>query len=109
MTPNLNTRARLSRALRNNLKTYSAWETFRKFQWFTLAIIVILPIYPSLSVLGTDYEVSAGDYDESTIITAYGGDTDRNGSYIGSNGLISTDFDTSSRGSIEQEKKQEEA
>lgn len=71
MTPNLNTRARIERAVRNNQKVYSAWESFRNFRWFTLAVIIILPIYPSLSVIGSDYEARAGDYDETTIITAY--------------------------------------
>ena len=71
MTPNLNTRARLHRALRNNIKVHSAWDTFQKFRWFTLILVIIMPIYPSLSVLGTDYEASAGNYDEATIITAY--------------------------------------
>ncbi len=56
-----------------------------------------MPIYPSLSVLGSDYEALAGDYDESTIITAYGGDTDKNGSLISANGMIRTDFDTSTQ------------
>lgn len=74
MTQHLNIRARLKRALRNDQKIYSAWETFQKFRWFTLAIAIILPIYPSLAVLGSDYQAMAGDYDESTIITAYNGD-----------------------------------
>lgn len=96
MSPNLNTRARLERALRNNQKIYSAWETFRKFKWFTLGIVFLLPIYPTLSVLGSDYEASAAsDYDESTIITAYTGDEGDSVSYISENGMISTDFDTS--------------
>lgn len=97
MTSNLNTRARIKRALRNNIKTYSAWETFQKFKWFTLATVILMPIYPSLSVLGSNYEALAGDYDESTIITAYGGDTDKDGSFISANGMIRTDFDTSTQ------------
>lgn len=96
MSPNLNTRARLERAIRNNQKIYSAWETFRKFKWFTLGIVLLLPIYPTLSVLGSDYETAAAsDYDESTIITAYTGDEGDSVSYISENGMISTDFDTS--------------
>ena len=83
MTPHLNTRARLNRAVRNNIKVYSAWEMFQKFRWFTLGLIIIMPIYPSLSFLGTDYEALAGNYDESTIITAYGGDIGKDGGYIG--------------------------
>ncbi len=72
MSPFLNTRARLARAARNNVKVYSAANTFRKFRWFTLVFIVLLPIYPSLSVIGSDMSLThASDYDESTIITAY--------------------------------------
>lgn len=97
MTPNLNTRARLKRALRNNQRIYSAWESFRNFRWFTLAVVIILPIYPSLSVIWSDYEARAGDYDETTIITAYEGDEGMEGSYINKSGLVSTDFDTVSQ------------
>jgi surface antigen len=97
MTPNLNTRARIQRAVRNNQRIYSAWESFKNFRWFTLAVIIILPIYPSLSVIGSDYEARAGDYDETTIITAYEGDSGIEGSYINKSGLISTDFDTVSQ------------
>jgi surface antigen len=98
MTPNLNTRARLKRAIRNNQRIYSAWESFRNFRWFTLAVIIILPIYPSLSVIGSDYEARAGDYDETTIITAYEGDAGgMEWSYINQSGLVSTDFDTVTR------------
>jgi hypothetical protein len=57
--------------MRNNQKVYSAWESFRNFRWFTLAVIILLPIYPSLSVIGSGYAERAGDYDETTIITAY--------------------------------------
>ncbi len=95
MNQHLNIRARLKRALRNDQKIYSAWETFRKFRWFTLAIVILLPIYPSLSVLGSDYQAMAGDYDESTIITAYNGDPNTDGWYVNKNGFVSTDFDVS--------------
>ncbi len=95
MTPHLNTHARLKRAVRNNQKVYSAWETFQKFRWFTLAIAILLPIYPSLSVLWSDYEAMAGDYDESTIITAYDGDVNKDKWYLNESGFVSTDFDVS--------------
>lgn len=68
-----------------------------------------MPIYPSLSVLGSNYEALAGDYDESTIITAYGGDTDKDGSFISANGMIRTDFDTSTQiAKVVKEEKWEE-
>lgn len=94
MSPYLNLRARLERANRNNHKAYSAWETFRKFKWFTLGMVILMPIYPSLSVLGSDYSAAA-DYDESTIITAYNDDEEMP-AYVTENGFISTDFDVSS-------------
>lgn len=94
MSPYLNLRARLERANRNNHKAYSAWETFRKFKWFTLGMVILMPIYPSLSVLGSDYSAAA-DYDESTIITAYN-DDEETPAYVTENGFISTDFDVSS-------------
>lgn len=93
MTSNLNTHARIRRALRNNQKIYSAGEAFRRFKWFSLAIILLLPIYPSLSLLGTDVSARSGDYDETTIITAYEGDEGMEGSYVNEMGLVSTDFD----------------
>lgn len=94
MSPYLNLRARLERANRNNQKVYSAWETFRKFKWFTLGMVILMPIYPSLSVLGSDYSAAA-DYDESSIITAYNDDEGGAPSYIGENGFVSTDYDIS--------------
>ncbi len=93
MSPYLNFRARLERANRNNQTGYSAWQTFRRFKWFTLGMIVLMPIYPSLSVLGSDYGAAA-DYDESSIITAYN-DDEGAPAYIAENGFISTDYDTS--------------
>ena len=91
MSPYLNLRARLERANRNNHKAYSAWETFRKFKWFTLSLVILMPIYPSLSVLGSDYS-AATDYDESSIITAYN-DDEETPAYIAENGFIKTEFD----------------
>ena len=93
MSPYLNFRARLERANRNNHTGYSAWQTFRRFKWFTLGMIVLMPIYPSLSVLGSDYSAAA-DYDESSIITAYN-DDEGAPAYIAENGFVSTDYDVS--------------
>lgn len=97
MSPFLNTRARLERAARNNVKVYKAFDTFKQFRWFTLVFVVLLPIYPSLSVLGTDTSLAhAADYDESTIITAYS-DVNGDSSYLSENGLVSLDFDPKTR------------
>ncbi|MBP9811743.1 LysM peptidoglycan-binding domain-containing protein [Candidatus Gracilibacteria bacterium] len=104
----LNTHARIKRALRNNQKVYSAGESFKRFRWFTLGLVILLPIYPSLAIIGSDYEVQAGDYDETTIITAYEGDEGMEGSYINKSGLISTDFDVVTAVKKQDEVKKEE-
>lgn len=84
--PNL--KARLSRAKRSNISVPSVSDTFRRFKWFTLALIVIFPTYPSLSFLGGGASAH-GDYDESTIITAYNDINDIDGSgYISETGLV---------------------
>ncbi|MBC7504033.1 LysM peptidoglycan-binding domain-containing protein [Candidatus Gracilibacteria bacterium] len=89
MTIRPNHKARHARAGRSNIDMPSASDTFRKFKWFTLGLIVIFPIYPSLSLLGSGGTVRAGDYDDSTIITAYSdlGDVSGEG-YISDTGLI---------------------
>lgn len=97
MSPFLNTRARLERAARNNVKVYKAFDTFKQFRWFTLVFVVLLPIYPSLSIIGTDTSLAhAADYDETTIITAYS-DINEDSSYLSENGLVSLDFDPEER------------
>ena len=88
MTPSLNTRARLARAARNNVPLQTATETFRRFKWFTLVLIVLFPIYPSLSLIGSDASAHGADYDESSIITAYSDDAFWDASVFSDNGLI---------------------
>ncbi|MBC7498301.1 LysM peptidoglycan-binding domain-containing protein [Candidatus Gracilibacteria bacterium] len=84
-----NHRARHARASRSNIDLPSVSDTFRRFKWFTIALVILFPIYPSLSLLGSVGMVRAGDYDESTIITAYSdlGDVTGDG-YISDTGLI---------------------
>jgi hypothetical protein len=91
MTPSLNTRARLARAARNNVPLQSATETFRRFKWFTLIVAIIFPIYPSLSLIGSDATAHGADYDDSSIITAYSDDSMGDSSYFSENGLIALD------------------
>lgn len=88
MTPSLNTRARLARAARNNVPLQTATETFRKFKWFTLVLIFLFPLYPSLSLIGSDASAHGADYDESSIITAYSDDSLGDASYFSENWLI---------------------
>ncbi len=92
MSPLPNIRARLSRASRNNVQIQSASETFSRFKWFTLGLVVLFPIYPSLSLIGTDASAHGSDYDDSTIITAYSDDflLDPN-SHLGETGLVRLD------------------
>lgn len=87
MTHPLNTRARLARAVRNKVPLQSATETFKKFKWFTLVVAILLPIYPSLSLIGTDATAHGADYDDTSIITAYT-DESLGGGYFSENGLI---------------------
>lgn len=71
----LNTRARLQRATRNNVPLQSVTETFYSFKWFVLVVVLIFPIYPSLSLIGSDVTAHGADYDDSSIITAYSDDS----------------------------------
>ena len=84
-----NHRARHARAGRANIDIPSVSDTFKKFKWFTIGLIIIFPIYPSLSIIWSGGSVRAGDYDESTIITAYSdlGDSEDEW-YISDTGLI---------------------
>ena len=74
------------------MQIQSASETFSRFKWFTLGLVVLFPIYPSLSLIGTDASAHGSDYDDSTIITAYSDDfsLDPN-SHLGETGLVRLD------------------
>ena len=92
-----NHRARQARAGRANIDIPSVSDIFRKFKWFTLGLIVIFPIYPSLSILGSGGTVRAWDYDDSTIITAYNDyESEDEENYISDTGLIRIGSDSSS-------------
>lgn len=91
-TPNY--KARLSRANRNNVPVQSAADSFKKIKLFTLFLIIIFPIYPSLAAIGSDAVTQVGDYDESSIVAAF---TDTEGlEYISENGLVTVDTDSQS-------------
>jgi hypothetical protein len=85
MIPLINTRARLARAVRNNVPFSSAKETFYNFRWFMLVVIVLVPIYPSFSLMNSDANAHGSDYDESSIITAYSDDSLGDDSYFSPN------------------------
>ena len=77
-------------SIRNQSILSSALEVFKRFRGSLLFLMFLLPIYPSLSVLGSpDLETQVGDYDESTIITAYEGDIeDENNLLLSDAGMI---------------------
>jgi len=95
-----NYKARLARAVRNNVPTQSAFETFRRFRWFTLFLIILFPIYPSLAAIGQASETQTGDYDASSILFQYV-DTRGTESYISETGLVLVDLDSASGGKSE--------
>lgn len=89
-----NYQARLARALRNNLSPESSVSVFHRFKWFTLAVAILIPIYPSLAALGQISEIQAGDYDPSSILFEYIDTGDLSPGYISDTGLVRVDLDT---------------
>ncbi|MDD2487738.1 MAG: LysM peptidoglycan-binding domain-containing protein [Candidatus Gracilibacteria bacterium] len=87
MNLKINIKARLQRHSRNSnfLKRKSLFNIVKKFKLFSLIIILVLPIYPSFGAIGLDKEMAVGNYDESTIIASYEGDTQVQSSNIFSN------------------------
>lgn len=81
-----NYKARVQRANRNNVPVQSAFQSFGKIKWFTLFLVIIFPIYPSLAAIGNTSVTAVGDYDESSIIAAY---TDSDTvDYVSENGMV---------------------
>lgn len=74
----INIQARLKRHARNSpsLNKKRVFSLLKKFKFFSLFIVIILPIYPSFGAFGLNEETAVGNYDESTIITAYEGDSE---------------------------------
>ncbi len=52
---------------------------------------MLFPVYPSLSLIGTDVNAHASDYDDSTIIIAYNDTVD---GYINDSWMVSLDFES---------------
>ncbi len=90
MSKQLNHKARLSRAMRNNLPLESAFSLFRKSKFITIAMLVVTPFYPTLASLGVD-SVARGYYDESSIILVEEDDSENIESTIAATGLVSLD------------------
>lgn len=53
-----------------------------------LVVIVLVPIYPSFSLMNSDANAHGSDYDESSIITAYSDDSLGDDSYFSPNWLV---------------------
>lgn len=87
-----NHKARLSRAVRNNLPTYSAFQTFKRSQWFIIAGVILFPIYPSLAALGNPYAAPT-DYDQSSILFEYTDSRGANSGQVSHNGIVKVDMD----------------
>lgn len=74
----INLKARLQRHSRGRhlLVRRSFFASLKRFRFIALFVTVLLPFYPSLGAFGYSQETAVGDYDETTIITAYEGDAE---------------------------------
>lgn len=71
-----NYKARLERANRHNVPVQSAAASFKRFKWFTLALMILSPIYPSLSALGETNQYGVTMIDDSSILVEFTEDAD---------------------------------
>lgn len=73
----VNIRARLERHARGShvFQKNGVFRIIRRFKVFSALVVLILPVYPSFASFGLADETAVGDYDESTIITAYEDDS----------------------------------
>lgn len=86
----INIQARLKRHSRNSpsLNKKRVFSLLKKFKFFSLFIVLILPIYPSFWAFGLNEETIVGNYDETTIITAYEGDSEDSSIFSKESGFI---------------------
>ena len=86
----INIQARLKRHTRNSscFQKKRVFSFMRKIRFFSLFIVIILPIYPSLGAFGFNQETAVGNYDETTIITAYEGDSEDSSIFSKESGFI---------------------
>lgn len=86
----INIQARLKRHARNSpsLNKKRVFSLLKKFKFFSLFIVIILPIYPSFWAFGLSEETAVGNYDETTIITAYEGDSEDSSIFSKESGFI---------------------
>lgn len=90
MSLKINIKARLQRHARNShaLNKKHIFTLLKKFKLFSVFIILILPVYPSFGAYGLNEETAVGNYDNSTIITAYEGDTEDSSIFSKESGFI---------------------
>ncbi len=86
----INIQARLKRHARNSpsLNKKRVFSLLKKFKFFSLFIVIILPVYPSFGAFGLNEETAVGNYDETTIITAYEGDSEDSSIFSKESGFI---------------------
>lgn len=72
----------------------SALAVFRKFKWFTLFLVILSPIYPSLAAIGETNQYGVVSVDDSSIIASF--TDDQSLDYIGENGMVTVDPDAHS-------------
>lgn len=86
----INIQARLKRHARNSpsLNKKRVFSLLKKFKFFSLFIVIILPVYPSFWAFGLNEETAVGNYDETTIITAYEGDSEDSSIFSKESGFI---------------------
>lgn len=73
----VNIRARLERHARNShvFQKSGVYRIMRRFRILSVLVVLVLPIYPSFGAFGLGDETTVGEYDNSTIITAYEDET----------------------------------
>ncbi|MDD2916926.1 MAG: LysM peptidoglycan-binding domain-containing protein [Candidatus Gracilibacteria bacterium] len=99
----INIQARLKRHARNSssFNKKRVFSFLKKFKFFSFLIVIILPVYPSFGAFGLNEETAVGNYDETTIITAYEGDNEdssifsKESGFIKSNGTLDDTRDVS--------------
>ncbi len=86
----INIQARLKRHARNSpsLNKKRIFSFLKKFKFLSLFIVIILPIYPSFWAFWLNEETAVGNYDETTIITAYEGDSEDSSLFSKESGFI---------------------
>jgi len=86
----INIQARLKRHARNStsFNKKQIFSLFKKFKFFSFFIVLILPVYPSFWAFGLNEQIAVGNYDETSIISAYEGDNEDSSIFSKESGFI---------------------